>query len=921
METVRIYHLARELGRSPQSLLSFVVGLDRGIDADSIMSHLSMEDAEFVRASLMSGEASVAEGADVFGELRGVLDAAPGAEVFDEALLKIAMSARAEVFDYARDVFSRWPDRIERRVPGPWLDGFERELREHEELRSSPHAALSLCNALDLHGRGLTVEDVVTFCELEELSGVAHLNLAGIEVWSDAFAGLARHLGGLLTLDLSGCDLGERALRALADPAVFPNLSGLRLRGVAIDQDVFELLLLRDLRELEADASLSGVVSVPTRPDPRPTSMPLGPPSGAPLGALVARLEDPEPRRAAEALRDLYFAARREGVGEEVRSALGEAAERAVLQQTSEVAGMRVSWHPTARFRQLRFLDSVDLPDARPFHRMTGAMDGFVGVFVDPVAFDYATFENILPLDGYFEGAELAFAVEPVSAGVDGLAVFPFAPAPEAREALMGLDGLGVYDVPINDDTRGGRRFVFHAAALSQALTEFVRGALPEDALEGFSHVNPVFRCNRFAPGDDRFHAHLDTPYRDSARGHVSRHTMLLYLTGGRGEPALSVGERELEEIAPMTCVIMDQRLEHEGGPFVEGDKVFLRTELIYEVYAGAPLRHDPSIAALFSKACYMTGESLVFPELRDHRNACYELAARAHWTGQTPPLGPEPWLRKTFRGLRFVTNGYDFWCSASQVSLKEAAVLATLDRMNARVGDATMRELCAAAVVHGDAARPASWVPALLACPPERERGALRRIVDKGALSRLPPQDGEDTCCPFHARGDGFRFEPGNSPAVREALERSLGSMRRYIEEAPVWILGQQVLLDLDRVVVEGDRVFVGADEGLAPVNFAACWNCEESPADFIMTGSASVTLPFMLAPPILFREVGGCYHLRLDLWRNGWWLDARGGTLARPDFADAYSAGVDPWHRTLHAQLTGAGFSTPRWLDDELG
>ena len=50
--------------------------------------------------------------------------------------------------------------------------------------------------------------------------------------------------------------------------------------------------------------------------------------------------------------------------------------------------------------------------------------------------------------------------------------------------------------------------------------------------------MNPVFRCNRFEPGDANFHRHRDTPYYDAARRHVSRYTVLVYLTGGTGGAA-----------------------------------------------------------------------------------------------------------------------------------------------------------------------------------------------------------------------------------------------------------------------------------------------------------------------------------------------------------------------------------------------
>lgn len=63
----------------------------------------------------------------------------------------------------------------------------------------------------------------------------------------------------------------------------------------------------------------------------------------------------------------------------------------------------------------------------------------------------------------------------------------------------------------------------------------------------------------------------------------------------------------------------------HEGAAFVEGRKVFLRTELIFEFSHGEELAHDVGIARTFAKACYFTGESVFAPELRRHTHDLYE--------------------------------------------------------------------------------------------------------------------------------------------------------------------------------------------------------------------------------------------------------------------------------------------------------
>jgi hypothetical protein len=45
----------------------------------------------------------------------------------------------------------------------------------------------------------------------------------------------------------------------------------------------------------------------------------------------------------------------------------------------------------------------------------------------------------------------------------------------EARAQLSRLDALGLYVAPRNAASRGGRRFIFHAADLARALTRALR--------------------------------------------------------------------------------------------------------------------------------------------------------------------------------------------------------------------------------------------------------------------------------------------------------------------------------------------------------------------------------------------------------------------------------------------------------------
>ena len=610
---------------------------------------------------------------------------------------------------------------------------------------------------------------------------------------------------------------------------------------------------------------------------------------------LEGRSDGP-PLDHALALRDLYLEVvagqAEEGAEDRLKRAM-EAIERHV---ELEVAGLELSFHPTARFRVVRFLDAEHLDERWRdlFARPVTEMPHMVAAFVDPEAFHFRTFENIVPLDRLMQGAALAFSLTDCAQPSPELDLFTFSigASEDARRVLDRLDGLELYVPPLNAGSRGGKRYIFLSEQLSEALGEAVRQAMPEHLLGGFSHVNPVFRCNRFEPGDGDFLSHLDTPYYDAARDHVSRYTMILYLTGGEGASTLEVEGVALDAIEEMTCVVFDQRYEHGGRAFDEGRKVFLRTELIFE---DASVEHDPGIAQLFSRACYMTGESIFCPELEAHAHDCYDRVAAAHWGGLSEPQEgqQQPWLRKSFGGVRFVANGYDFWFAKSGgLSLQQAAALSILDYFNCRIDGEPFRRACTSEVIEGSG--DADWIASLLEDQPEARPGASPfGRLDPSLLCPEAERVDPRICCPFHIMdrefieeydleeemyGDGERvyWDATRNDDIVRFYEEARRFTSGLLARAPIFMMGQRIFLGEERFLVEGDKIYVSSEERCQPVNFAACWNAGGMPGDYIDV-ETSIEAPFLLLPPILFRETRGCYHLMLDFFRNSWMVRQR--------------------------------------------
>lgn len=588
-----------------------------------------------------------------------------------------------------------------------------------------------------------------------------------------------------------------------------------------------------------------------------------------------------------QALRDRFFALSESKTHDPVFHAL---VDTFVAAPTTRLEGLSVSWHPTATHKTVRFVDAARLDEeTRAASARRGP--GLAAVFADPRELSLRTFENIIPLGPRFDGASIEL-VKAKSLSPRGEAwSWTVEASAKTREALASLDLLGLYVPPLNACARGGERFIFHSAALADALTKAVKAALPKGAKKKLSHVNPVFRCNRFEPGDDRFHAHLDTPYFDRARHHVSRYTVLLYVTGGVGAPALQIGpDVTLEAIAPMTCVVFDQRLEHEGGPFTDGRKVFLRTELIFEDEA---IDEDPRIGALFSKACYLTGESVFQPELARWADAYYDRVAAAHWEGLKERRAKEPLLRKERDGVVFVTNGYDYWFRAEALSPEESAAIALLDHFNCVVGGEPFRAQCRTETVLEDAAD-RSAIARLLAHPGEARRVPSLTEREKDAHLFPPSEEDNGACCPFH---EWRTFDPTVHGEIIALNEKAQELAKAHVLPAPILMMHDEVFLDPAKFRVEDGFIHVLGEGSLRPVNFAACWNSGGMPANYIDVES-TVSVVQLLVPPIGHKEDNGVRHLSFDFFRNGWMVQHRQDRVPIPrirDYDESFEDGGD--------------------------
>ncbi|KAF7554985.1 hypothetical protein G7Z17_g2521 [Cylindrodendrum hubeiense] len=525
-------------------------------------------------------------------------------------------------------------------------------------------------------------------------------------------------------------------------------------------------------------------------------------------------------------------------------------------------------------------------------------------VFVNPADLSYHNFENIVPLDTWFESAlskqhtsELEVSLTDPNQLQSDLEVFTCKLQGAAGALLKDLSSLDLYVAPLNKGTRGGDRFIFHSALLSKALTSALQSSKVLDKLAGgrlrssFEFINYIFRCNRFEPEDSNFHSHLDTPYYDSARSHVSKYTLLIYLTGGQNDSVLRVKDVALKEVQEMTCVIFDQKYEHEGQPFLDGRKAFIRTELVFK---DDQLDHNDKVAALFSEACYMTGQSVFDQNLATYAHECFERANSLHWGVEQAATQPPVYFLKRFQEMHFLTNGYNYWFPRnSRIDAKDCALVALLDYCNCKIGQQPFRSLVSSTKIEERFASMDDIWSFLSSDTPQTPQGLrrfkesdveslIKKESDRPFVGQFEDWDGEPEdiehfekdgggCCPMHSFP---MFNPWKSVNVMEAYDLCCDYTRKSLFEAPLLLFNQEIVINDANIELIGDKIFILRKRDGRPIpriNFAACWGDEPSPPEFVAVGE-EIAAPDLLIPPITLNESPQGYKLGLDFFRNDW-------------------------------------------------
>ncbi|KAL2679000.1 hypothetical protein Neosp_009755 [[Neocosmospora] mangrovei] len=587
-----------------------------------------------------------------------------------------------------------------------------------------------------------------------------------------------------------------------------------------------------------------------------------------------------------------------------------------------QFGGLSISFYPSKEFSITKFIENLDEKigeEASELYAQIMPTPKLFAIFVNPADLSYHNFENIIHLDSWFESnmssvrPEQALSLASTTQTTPGREVFTCDLQGDILAPLKALSELDLYVPPLNKTTRGGDRFIFHSSILSQVLTEALQSSDVLDKLSGgqlkssFEFVNYVFRCNRFNTDDSHFQSHLDTPYYDSSRSQISKYTMLINLTTGRSDPALRIEDVLFNEIQEFTCTIFDQKYEHEGWPFLDGQKVFIRTELVFK---DDQLKHNNEISGLFAEACYMSWQSMFDQGLSSYANECFERANSLHWALEKTATRPPVYLSKQFQGIRFLTNGYNYWfLKGDGVTPKECALVAMLDYFNCKIGQKSFQSLVTSTKLEKRFEDTGGIWP-ILAANEIKGKAGIRRLKESDVESliktgpskplewQLEDWDGEpeeleefdedgDGCCPMHSFP---MFNPWKNNEIMDTYDACCDYSREKLFGAPLLILDQEIVINEEKIKIFDDKIFFlrSKDGNAVPrINFAACWADGTVPSEFVLIGE-EIEAPGIIVPPLTFHEFAEGYQFSLDFFRNDWMVKIDEQTIPLPDVSE---------------------------------
>lgn len=409
--------------------------------------------------------------------------------------------------------------------------------------------------------------------------------------------------------------------------------------------------------------------------------------------------------------------------------------------------------------------------------------------------------------------------------------------------------------------------------------------AQPHHILKRFKNINSIFRYNKFVPSDFKFVNHYDTPYYDNKSQHCSKYTLVIYLTGGTGNPALKIENIELNSMDALTGVIFDQKYEHEGQSYIDHDKIFIRTELIYY---DNKLDYSEEVAKIFNIGCYMVKESLFNMELKQYMNDLFNMSAKIRHHLEAKSNIKPIFLYKTWesKNISYITNGNgnDYWFP-SYINLRLMAIIIILDYFG---GKYTISDSYKATsqIIQDMIETDENIFQYLINKLDTIDKDSQSKIVkDVRLVQHLDESKiSKRFCCTYHSLqqpdSDDDSDDNDNDFGITRCGDvvgcfNSFGDRNNNSSKFSISIFNEKLLINTDDMKILPNKIIFNSTGTMNKINFAACWGYDDDGPDKCFEKNK---VPAFNLPSIYYNKCKNGYHCTIDMFNNNFIMSSQG-------------------------------------------
>lgn len=269
-------------------------------------------------------------------------------------------------------------------------------------------------------------------------------------------------------------------------------------------------------------------------------------------------------------------------------------------------------------------------------------------------------------------------------------------------------------------------------------------------------------------------------------------------------------------------------------------------------------MKYNSRLAKLFNISCYMTHHSICDEEIQKYANDMFNYVAKNRYY-QDDETKEILLLHKIYENTHFITNGNDYYFATDGDNIQEFVKIILLDYFNGRTKLKNKRMKLR--VIEQKLVSDESIFNYIKKCNNSAKKKSENIHTDD--------EDSDNMCCDFHCRSN---FNPKKCSDVIE--ERDY--INKKIDEYTVYILDKKIHINVGDMQIVDDKIIFKTKGYFDRINFAACWNADRFPEDYIDVKKKQVT-GFVIPYIRFIKKESYGYHFLIDMFNNGFIIEEK--------------------------------------------